>query len=357
MGVSERDELDGRGLARAYWTDAVAPVVAARWPGLPLAAARLGSGSDVLGLDDATSRDHDWGLRLTLLLDDDGASTDELVREVDAHLERELPQTWAGLPVRFPVTWDPRTHHRVEVATVGGFTASRTGLDPAREWDGLDWLSLTGQSVLEVAAGPVFADTSGALTAVRERLAHYPADVELTVLAAAWHRLSQELPFVGRTGELGDDAGSRVITARLVRVTTHLAFVLEQRWSPYAKWAGALFARLPVAGTAAGPALAAALAADGWRERQDALAQALVVLHRLQADRGLPVPRAAVEPFWDRPFLTVPEDASATVRAGVTDPLLRALPDGVGAVEQWVDAVDVLIDPRRRRAVTDAWRP
>ncbi|MDN5766626.1 MAG: hypothetical protein L0H96_04740 [Humibacillus sp.] len=46
----------------------VSPIVLDRWPRMPHAAARLGSGSDVLGLDDATSRDHDWGLRLNLLV-------------------------------------------------------------------------------------------------------------------------------------------------------------------------------------------------------------------------------------------------------------------------------------------------
>lgn len=35
---------------------------------IPHAAARLGSGSDILDLDDAVSRDHDWGCRLTLLM-------------------------------------------------------------------------------------------------------------------------------------------------------------------------------------------------------------------------------------------------------------------------------------------------
>ncbi|MGQ7298322.1 DUF4037 domain-containing protein [Quadrisphaera sp. KR29] len=348
----------GAELARRYWERVVAPVVAQRWPGLPLAAGRLGGGSDVLGLDDATSRDHDWGLRLTLLLDpaeqgDDGA---RLAAEVDAHLQALLPDRWDGLPVRFPVTWDRREHHRVEVTTVRAFAASRLGLDPAAPWDALDWLSLTGQAVLEVVAGPVFTDTTGALGALRERLAAYPPQVELVVVATAWSRLSQELPLVGRSADVGDDDGSRTTAARLARAAVHLGFVLERRWAPYPKWAGVLFARLPRAGAAA-PGLGRALAAQRWQDREAGLADALRVLHDLQREQGLPVPRAAVEPFWGRPYLGVPEDAAERLRAGVTDPLLRALPPGVGAVEQWVESVDVLTHPDRRRAVTDAWRP
>lgn len=47
--------LSGLDLAEAYYRDVVGPLLLARWPRLPHAGARLGSGSDVLGLDDATS--------------------------------------------------------------------------------------------------------------------------------------------------------------------------------------------------------------------------------------------------------------------------------------------------------------
>src|SRR5258708_7162168 len=96
-------------------------------PRLRYAAGRLGSGSDVLGLDDEMSRDHDWGCRLTLLVD--GADGDA-VPLISGLLERELPGSWRGQPVRFPVTWDPSLSHNVEVATVAGFAASRLGADP-----------------------------------------------------------------------------------------------------------------------------------------------------------------------------------------------------------------------------------
>ncbi|MGO2360515.1 MAG: DUF4037 domain-containing protein, partial [Brachybacterium tyrofermentans] len=71
----------GADLSRAYFGQVVRPLLAAHDAGLEVAAARLGSGSDVLGFDDAQSRDHDWGLRLTVLVEDDRAP------EIDALLE------------------------------------------------------------------------------------------------------------------------------------------------------------------------------------------------------------------------------------------------------------------------------
>jgi hypothetical protein len=70
-------------------------------------------------------------------------------------------------------------------------------VDPTGGLPVLDWLSVTGQSVLEVTAGPVFTDRTRTLAAVRTMLAWYPPDVERYVLAAGWQRLCQLLPVVG----------------------------------------------------------------------------------------------------------------------------------------------------------------
>jgi hypothetical protein len=331
----------GTDLARRYY-DVVAPLVLARWPGLPHAGARLGSGSDVLGLDDETSRDHDWGLRLTLLVDE------TMVETVDAYLDAELPDTVEGRPTRFATTWHPDGPHQVEVASPGAFVTSRLGVDATRPLAVGDWLALSGQSVLEVTAGPVFADTDGRVTAARDRLAWYPDDVWRYVVATDWARIAQELPFVGRTAERGDDLGSRVVTARLVRAAMHLGFLLERRWPPYSKWFGTMFAALPRAG-AVGTDLLAALAAGTWREREAALCRALETLHSLQDDVGLPTVENVVEPFWGRPFRGLGPVAEA-VTATIEDPAVRGLPSGVGSVEQWVDDVDVLMEPGRRVA-------
>lgn len=331
--------MSGTELARAYWADVVRPILDRELPDVPRAAGRLGAGSDVLGLDDDTSRDHDWGLRLTLLVPADR------VAEADRVLAAALPESYQGWPTAFPVTWDPAVRHRVEVAAPVELVRERTGLDLAdATGPGVtDWLSLTGQSVLEVTAGPLFEDTDGEITALRERLTWYPRDVWLHVLAADWMRIEQELPFVGRTGQRGDDLGSRLIAARLATALARLGFLLERRWPPYPKWAGTLFGRLPVAASTTGH-LADALAAATWQERDAALRAACEVLHERQRAVGLPTADGpACEDFFDRPFAGLRGDVAGTLRAAVVDPEVRTLPHR-GGIEQWVDDVGTLTD-------------
>jgi uncharacterized protein DUF4037 len=345
-------DLSGAEVARRFFTDAVEPLLSQAAPGLEYAAARLGSGSDVLALDDEMSRDHDWGCRLTLLVDEE--SRDQ-VPPISRMLEDRLPERFGEVPVRFPVTWDSSVSHRVEVATVADFAVSRLGVDPTGGLSVLDWLSVTGQSVLEVTAGPVFTDRTRALAPVRTLLTWYPPDVERYVLAAGWQRLCQLLPMVGRTAEAGDELGSRLLSAQLTWDLIWLAFALSQRWAPYTKWRGTVFRSLPVAARL-GSLLDDADAAPGWRDRENALAAACEVLLEIQRERGLPAPKSAVIPFFDRPYRTVDQAVPDGLLAGVADPDVARLPPMVGAIEQWADSTDVLSSPGRRAALRAAYR-
>jgi hypothetical protein len=344
-------QLRGAELARGFFADVVEPLLSRALPGLGYAAARLGSGSDVLGLDDEMSRDHDWGCRLTLLVDEDAR---DQVPRISQTLEEGLPDRFGELPVRFPVTWDASLSHKVEVATVADFAASRLGVDPTRGLSVLDWLSLTGQSVLEVTAGPVFTDMTRTLAQVRTLLTWYPPDVERYVLAAGWQRLWQLLPMVGRTAQRGDELGSRLLSARLAEDLVLLAFALSRRWAPYPKWRGTVLRSLPVAARLS--SLLEATTAAGWRERENALAVACEVLLDVQRERGLPAPRNAVIPFFDRPYRTVDRAVPEGLLGSVTDPGVARLPPMVGSVEQWADSTDVLSSPGRRAALRAAYQ-
>ncbi len=327
--------VPGVDLARGFYGEAIAPLLA----GVEHAVALLGWGSEVLGFDTERSTDHGWGPRLQVFVDADA------VAEVRRAIEANLPEEFRGWPTAFG--WDevPVAHH-VEVAPLGEWLKGRLGFDPTHGVSTRDWLTTPQQRLLEITAGAVFHDDCGELAAVREKLAWYPDDVWLWLLACQWRRLDQEEAFVGRTAEVGDELGSRILAARLVRDSMRFVFLLERRYAPYSKWLGSAFAQLD-ASSALGPALRDVLSADGYRRREDALVHVVEELAARHNALAITEPvEGTVRLFHERPFRVIGSSrfVEACV-ARVEDPWLRSLPL-VGAVDQFVDSTDVLSDPR-----------
>jgi Domain of unknown function (DUF4037) len=206
---------------------------------------------------------------------------------------------------------------------------------------------LTGQAVLEVIGGIVFSDSTRRYRLLRHQLSWYPEEVWRYVVASAWVKLGQELPFVGRCGQTGDNLGSWLVTARLARCVQHLAFLLERTWPPYPKWTSRSLEQLESGSVVAGH-LTRVTSALAWEESERTLAQATVTLIRRQAEVGLPVVEPVTIPFFDRPFLTVNPAVAEALTFGLTDPWLRRLPVGIGSIEQWCDNADLLAHPERR---------
>jgi hypothetical protein len=110
-----------------------------------------------MDFDDERSQDHDFGCRLTVLVDEQHKA---LLDTLDTALETELPDEIGGWPTRFATSWDARIRHKVDLHTVNDFATSRLGVDLRYPLQPAEWLCLTGQSILEVTGGPVFHDTT-----------------------------------------------------------------------------------------------------------------------------------------------------------------------------------------------------
>ena len=333
--MAAREFTPGLELARAFYEEIVAPLLA----GVEHSAALLGYGSDVLGFDTARSIDHAWGPRLQVFVADND------VARIGALVDDSLPDEFRGWPTRFG--WDAvAVQHHVTVTTLDAWLRERLGFDPFQPIALESWLATPQQVLLEMTEGAVFRDADGALGRARETLAWYPHDVWLWLLACQWRRIDQEEPFVGRTAEVGDELGSRVLCARLVRDAMRLAFLLERRYAPYAKWLGSGFRRLHAHAELGAP-LETALAADTYDERETALMTALETLARLHNAAGVTerVDETS-RTFYDRPFRVLGSGRFVTAcLEQVSDERLRALPL-VGAVDQFVDSTDVLAYPR-----------
>jgi Domain of unknown function (DUF4037) len=343
--VASREFTPGLELARAFYEEVVASLLG----GIEHSAALLGDGSDVLGFDTVRSTDHAWGPRLQVFVPEDE------VTRVAALVDEGLPDEFRGWPTRFG--WDavPVTHH-VQVTTLDAWLRERLGFDPLQPIALESWLATPQQILLGMTEGAVFRDADGALARARGSLAWYPDDLWLWLLACQWRRIDQEEPFVGRTAEVGDELGSHVLCARLARDAMRLAFLLERRYAPYAKWLGSGFRRLR-AHEALGQPLQAALAAKTYEERETALVEAMETLARLHNAVAVTAPvHESARMFYDRPFRVL--GSARFMRAcleQVSDERLRALPL-VGGVDQFADSTDVLAYPRTFEKLAATYR-
>ncbi|WIG57923.1 MAG: hypothetical protein OJF49_000668 [Ktedonobacterales bacterium] len=353
------DFVPGLDLSRAFYAEAVRPILASQFPDLVYAAALIGYGSDVLGYDTPRSTDHEWGPRLLLFLPDEVAPS--LGDAIEDALRAALPVEFMGYStsfgpkdaqgVRLRVLGEPGhiTHH-VDIWTLGAFTLMELGVDPDQALLAGDWLALPEQKLLQVTSGAVFHDGLGTLTALRERLAYYPHDVWLYLMAAQWMRVAQTEAFVGRTAEAGDDLGARLITAALVRDLMRLSFQQARHYAPYSKWFGSAFAGLPVADVL-GPVLRRALAADNGHEQEDALVSAYAIVGEQHNALGITPPLdTAPSLFYDRPYrvLAAGRFVEALARAIEGDEVKDVMKTVgyIGAIDQITDSTDVLTHPR-----------
>jgi len=330
----------GLRLAREFYGAVVRPLMEEHFPRMPYAAALIGPGSEVVGFDTQRSVDHDWGPRLQVFLT--GRDTEQ-AGAVTAMLASRLPSSFRGYPVAFPVTGEPGTaRHRVEVAGLGAWLTGRLGFDPQHGITLLDWLATPAQRLAEYTAGDVFHDGPGELTRVRARLAWYPRDVWLYLLACQWQRIGQEEAFPGRCVEAGDNLGSVIVAARLARDLMRLCLLMHRRYPPYSKWLGTAFARIPGLADLGG-SLGAAISAGDWPTREQHLCRAYEKAASLHNELGLTPPLdTRVRGFYERPYQVI--DAArftAALREAITDPQVRNLPL-TGAIDQFTDSTDAI---------------
>ena len=364
MKVSDavKSFVPGLQLAEGLYWEVVRPLIDDHFPDLVHAAALIGSGSEVLGFDDKVSTDHHWGPRVMLFLEPEDQERHS--EALETLLARRLPYEFRGYPTNFappdpndngtqllqPIEEGP-VNHRVSIDTLRGFMLRYMGFDVERPLEPPDWLTFPEQHLCSVTAGAVYHDDVG-LEAVRSRLSYYPLDVWLYLLAAGWARIGQEEHLMGRAGTVGDEVGSALIGARLVRDIMRLCFLMERTYAPYPKWFGTAFKQLACAQNL-GPILSSALRADSWELRERALVEAYEYLAVMHNALGLtdPLPETAM-PFHGRPYSVVAMHGFAdALLAAISDPavikIARRRP--IGSIDQFSDSTDLLSDP--------VWRP
>ena len=353
--------IPGLELSRRFYLELVRPLLDSHFPGLPHAAALIGYGSEVLGFDSELSTDHAWCPRVLLFLPEQQAALAQPIVELCG---RELPEEFLGYPLDTVevagepgVFWMKSTgsrplRHKVAPTTLRTFILETLDWDPATSLAPADWLSISSQALGTITAGAVYFDNVGELTTLRAQLAWYPREVWLYLLACGWQRIGQEQHLMPRAGYAGDETGSALIGARLVRDIMSLGFLMERHYAPYPKWFGSAFQRLSCAPQMS-PHLVQALRAGTWQERETALCQACTLLAEMHNALSLTGP-LPVEPesFHGRPFRVIHAERFAQALVGqIGDPEVgRIAAKGlIGSIDQFSDNTDLRSHM--------AWRP
>ncbi|MDE3091919.1 MAG: DUF4037 domain-containing protein, partial [Chloroflexota bacterium] len=285
---------------------------------------------------------------------------------IDQCLRRDLPHTFRGIPVGFdePNINDGGTqrlqqtetglvNHMIGIGTVAKFLQGSLGIDSNPPLTLTDWLTFPEHALLELTGGKIFYDGLNELESLRAKFAYYPRDVWLYRMAAQWQRISQEVAFVGRAGDVGDDLGSRIIAARLVRDVMRLGFLIERQYAPYSKWFGTAFARLQCASHLT-PILQGALNANDWHDREARLCDAYVIIAEMHNALGITVYiEPTVTSFFNRPYhVIIAGNFAQALCAAIADEQLKMLAP-IGGVEQFSGSTDLIDNARlTRRAHT-----
>lgn len=345
--------IKGRELSRIFFQEAVKPLLDKHFPQITYAAGRFGVGSDVLGFDTAMSRDHDWGPTVYLILREADKEKADAIREV---LATKLPLEVRGYSTHFgnhdsdgtqvmERPSDGRINHRVYMLTLRDYMQQQLRWDIDDEPTIADWLSFPAQLLRTIQGAWVHHDNAGEWTAIREKLAWYPHDVWLYLMAASWRRIGQEDHLHGRAGYVGDELGSQLIASRLVRDLMFLCYLQEKHYAPYPKWFGTAFQQLDCAAELT-PIFRRVTVGETWQIREDALCAAGEVIAKKHNELNVTEPiQTKASQFHERPFRVLHNmGAESALKNAITDADVKVLlryDSIIGSIDHFSDSTDL----------------
>ena len=205
-----------------------------------VAVAIIGTGSDVLGLDDEISRDHHWGPRANVMF----------LKKDAADLRPRIVSILNRCPAKFRefnVAVDIENMTGLCSSEVESYFATTLGDHQFPPQADVDWLQLCEVDLFSVTKGRVVFDGPGVLTRLRRELSYYPESVWKKRIADWCMYLSgRDSPYnFHRVSRRGDDLTGRIYMAMFTKRAMEFCFILNKQYAPYTKWLSKLMRNLP----------------------------------------------------------------------------------------------------------------
>jgi hypothetical protein len=358
MKMTNYNFIPGIELNKGFYIDVVKPLLNREFPELKYTASLIGCGSDVLGYDNRTSMDHNWGPRLQIFLSEN--DFEALSGSLTKLFQYNLPFEYNGFPTNYTIprydqtqsmewTTEYPVNHLIEVHTLPSYLKRYLGVENVAGITHREWLSFTDINLLEITKGEVFHDGLGELKSTQEELSFYPFEIWLLRLAALWRCIENEEPFIGRCRENNDFLGVKTISARLVNYIMKICFYLEKEYIPYSKWIGTAFKRLK-SYSAIEPNLKRVLVENDPEKIEYYLVAAyekLVELHNERTD--LPRLDNKIQNFFGRPYKVIfAETIVQKLKEAVNDSYLKNINIDEVGLDLKIDSIDLDIKVQKK---------
>ena len=227
--------MNGIELSEAFYKEYGEPMIKEKFPHLTdkIAVGVCGGGSDSFGFDDELSRDHDYEAGFIVFLPDE-----EKVSRRDEFL---LERAYNALPTEFSGVKRPKMSpvggNRRGVMRYADFFASKTGF-PDGKLTTEAWLRIPENYLFEATCGKIFFDGFGEVTRVRKSLSDMPQDAKLKRLAGNLLVMNQSGQYnYARCVKREEGGAAQLALFEFVKAAINCAFLLENKYCPYYKWA------------------------------------------------------------------------------------------------------------------------
>jgi hypothetical protein len=276
--------MKGVEVARRFFAEWGHPFLQEHFPELvERAAAGLFRGSQVLGADDALSRDHGWGpMFLLLLTEEDYAAHGQAVAQA---LIEAAPQEWLGYSFYGPPP-------NIEVSSVDRYLEHWLGFaHPPAQWR--RWLGGTSSGAREyelylIRHGHVFSDPVGEFSARRRALAQYPRLARLQrvsdELFNVWHY--GQYNFLDRLLVRQDPLAVQIALGHFIEAILRLCLLMEGDYTPYWKWLAFAFSKCPSAAWLDDPLRQLSQGGD-LKKQGELVREVCAVIHKMLDAAGL----------------------------------------------------------------------
>jgi len=247
--VDAKDFIPELELNRGFYSDIVKGMIERRHPNLQYAAGLTGHCSGCLGFDTHISTDHGWGPRLQIFLNEEDHKN--LRSSLNEMFSNELPLKYRGFPTnQFKGCWgmeeidEGPVNHWIQIETIQSFFNNDVYWDCDKPPTLHEWLSFTDQGLRELTSGEIYHDGIGKIAQARKWISYYPDEVWFFKMWCLWSAIVEEDAFVGRSNDLNDFIGEKLITSRIINKLMKLCFLVERQYYPYSKWFGTAFTKL-----------------------------------------------------------------------------------------------------------------